>query len=82
MPYLVNDCETESGCKIPTVSKEIKTSVRIRQDLHNLTKMGWPDKYKQEYIQREYTPDIHMMQLSMLADEIIDTTQKQLGANK
>ena len=86
-PGLVLECETEEGCMITAVSPEIKRALSVRQDLHRLTRMGWPEKYKEIYIKREHAPDLHIMQLSMLADEYIEEierkkTERQNGRQK
>lgn len=61
---------------VPRVSNDIIKAMAVRQDLFRLTQMGWPDKTKQQYIKTEYDPDVHVMQLSMLADEIIADYQQ------
>ena len=77
LPYLVLDCETEDGCIVPKPSRDISKATAIRQDLHRLKIMGWPDLYRYKYIKQEHAPDLHIMQLSMLADEYIEEIQRK-----
>jgi len=75
-PDVPLECEPPGECPIPKVSKEIKIALAIRQDIYRLKKMGWPEKYRECYITREYAPDIKIMHLSMIADEYIENLTK------
>jgi hypothetical protein len=60
----------------------MELALAIRQILYRMSKMGWPDKFKENYIRQEYAPDLHLMQLSMFADRYIeDIETKKVGLN-
>lgn len=82
LPDITLDCWTPGGCKIPAVPRKIDQAIALRQDLFRLKEMGFPEAYKKGYIDSEHAPDIHIMQLSMLADEIIAEYQQKVRASQ